>query len=122
VSKLIINTRVTKHRITNSFQHIEEDTEGVAERKRKSLRRLTKSNPQHLPHHHQQNRAGSGSSLSSRCESRTLANAPADPETIATRNTRAKSKRIDVAKNVNKYDVDTTVYSKSKRIAPRVTI
>ena len=111
MSKLIINTRVTKHRITNSFQHIEEDTEGVAEREKKSLRRLTRCNPQHLPHHHH-----------SRCGSRTLTNAPADPETIATRNTRAKSKRIDVAKNVNKHDVDTTVYSKSKRIAPRVTI
>jgi hypothetical protein len=87
-----------------------------------SLRRLTRSNPQHLPHHHHQDRAGSGSSLSGCCGSRTLTNAPADPETMASRNTRAKSKRIDVAKTVNKYDVDTTVYSKSKRIAPRVTI
>jgi hypothetical protein len=82
-----------------------------------SSRKLTRSNPQHLPHHRHKNKAGPGPSLRNCRGSRTLTNDPADPEIIATRTTRAKSKRIDVAKSKDKHDVDTVVYSKSKRIA-----
>jgi hypothetical protein len=71
--------------------------------------------------HRHQARAGPRTSLRSCCESRTLTKAPADPKIIATRTTRAKSKRIDVTKSKNKHDVDTVVYSKSKRIATQVS-
>ena len=86
-----------------------------------SSRRLTRSNPQHLPHHRHQDRAGPGPSLRNCRGSRTLINDPADPEIIANRTTSAKSKRTDVAKSKNKHDVDTAVHSKSKRIATQVS-
>jgi hypothetical protein len=93
----------------------------------KSEELLCDQDAEHRPHcprdHRHQDQTGQGTNLRSCCTSGTLTNAPADPEIIATRTARAKSKRTTVTVSEtahvesNKIDVRTKNTPREPRLS-----
>jgi hypothetical protein len=97
---------------SNKFEEIDEKQSSTSSTLSSSSRTRDKSeellwewNADTLPRcprdHRLQDQAGPGTSLRSCCASRTLTNAPADPEIIATRTARVNSQRTTVTVSEN---------------------
>ena len=117
---------------SNKFEEIDEKQSSTSatlsspsRTRDKSEEPLWKWNAATLPRcprdHRHQARAGPGTSLRSRCVTRTLNTAPTAPEIIAAKTKHAESQRIAVTKSKTKHD-QSVVNSKFKRIAKQVSI